>query len=228
MPTEIDGAVELREALSVFTPDLARNLEKQLDRELAPIVQKARGYVPNSATMSNWAAYSASRKGRFPFYNTLEAKAGIKYTTTPSKTNRKGFSYAARVINRSVTGAIVETAGRKRPYGRKQDPYFGDRQAQLAAKEAGVPRKINKRYSQSANPNAGRMFINSLGALYDAGGKRKRGRRSKKMKGRLIYRAWSENEGKVNGAVNTAIDTTIQEFHKRTRGVFTSKTKKAA
>lgn len=228
MPTEIDGAVELRDALSVFTPDLAQNLERQFDKELAPIVMKARGYVPNSATLTNWAVYSASRKGRFPYYNTLEAKAGIKYTTQPSKPNRKGFSYAARIINKSITGAIVETAGRKSPYGRKQDPYFGDRQAQLAAKEAGVPRKINKRYSQSANPNAGRMFINSLGALYDAGGKRKRGRRSRKMKGRLIYRAWKENEGQVNGAVNTAIDKTIQQFHQRTRGFYSTKTKKAA
>ena len=58
MPTEIDGAVELRDALSVFTPDLAQNLERQFDKELAPIVMKARGYVPNSATLTNWAVYS--------------------------------------------------------------------------------------------------------------------------------------------------------------------------
>jgi hypothetical protein len=54
------------------------------------------------------------------------------------------------------------------------------------------------------NPNAGKQFIdaiNATGRIVDANNQTGRGRRSRKMKGRAIYRAWAEDGGKTNAAV---------------------------
>jgi hypothetical protein len=42
------------------------------------------------------------------------------------------------------------------------------------------------------------------------------GRASKKMKGRAIFRAWAEDQGKANAAVVRAIEKSKVEFEKRT------------
>ena len=41
MPTEVKGAVELRKALRAFTPDLAKETQKEIAGVLKPIVSKA-------------------------------------------------------------------------------------------------------------------------------------------------------------------------------------------
>ena len=219
MPVEIDGAVELKAALERFTPDLAYNMEKHIEKALVPIVKEARDLVPAQATLSTWAAYSSKRQGSFPFFNSLQVKAGIKYTTEPTKPNRKGFSYAAMVYNSTASGAIYETAGRKNPYGRPVNPYAGkekditDINPELLA--AYQKKLKNKKYSRSTNPNAGRQFIQSMPPLVDARNNKMRGRRGRNMKGRLIYKAWKHNNGKAYDAVNFAIQDAINEFKKR-------------
>lgn len=227
MATEIDGAVELKAALQRFTPDLAYHMEKRIDKALIPIVKEARDLVPSQATLSTWAAYSMKHIGTFPAFNSLQVKAGIKYTTNPSKPNRKGFSYAAMIYNASVGGAIYETAGRKNPYGRPVNPYAGkekeitDIDPELLA--AYKHKLKNKKYSRSANPNAGRQFIQSMPPLVDARSNKLRGRRGRNMKGRLIYKAWKHNEGRAYNEVNLAIQDAINQFYKRSasRGIKT-------
>lgn len=200
--TELDGAVELREAMQKFTPDLANNLEAYIGYALRPIVMKAKGYVPSEAPLSTWALYSSQRKGKFPYYDSAEIKNGIQSSTEPTKPNRRGFAYAAEIVNDSVVGSIVETAGRKNPYGRKQ-AQKGD---------------TSRKYSQSANPNAGKQFIAALKPLYKVKSKNRKGASGRRrMNGRLIFKAWGEDEGKVNGTVLAVIDKTIQEFHNRTK-----------
>jgi hypothetical protein len=41
------------------------------------------------------------------------------------------------------------------------------------------------------------------------------GRASRKMKGRAIFRAWAEDQGKANAAVVKAIENSKIEFEKR-------------
>jgi hypothetical protein len=43
------------------------------------------------------------------------------------------------------------------------------------------------------------------------------GRASRKMKGRAIFRAWAEDQGKANAGVVKAIEKSKVEFEKRTR-----------
>lgn len=207
LSAELDGAVELRTAMRKFTPNLANNLEAYMAHALRPIVSKARSYVPNQAPLSKWELYSRGRKGKFPYYNSLEIKQGIDSSTEPTKPNRKGFAYAAEVVNSTVVGSIIETAGRKNPNGRKQ-AQKGD---------------TSRKYSQSANPNAGRQFIRALDPIYKVKSKNRKGASGRrKMNGRLIFKAWGQDEGKINGNILGVVDRTIQEFHRQTGGRFTT------
>jgi len=210
LSAEVDGAVELRAAMRKFTPNLANNLEAYIAHALRPIVSKAKGYVPSEAPLSKWALYSRERKGSFPFYDSAEIKAGIEASTEPTKPNRKGFAYAAEVVNSTVVGSIIETAGRKNPNGRKQ-AQRGD---------------TSRKYSQSANPYAGKQFIDALEPIYKAQSKTRKGASGRrKMNGRLIFKAWGEDQGKINGNIISVVDKTIQEFYKRTGSRFDTVTK---
>lgn len=231
LSAEIDGAVELREAMHKFTPDLANNLENEMAKALQPIVTKARGLVPNAAPLSNWQRYSMLHKGKFPIFNANEIRRGIYSSTTPTQPNRKGFSYAAQIVNSTAAGAIYETAGRKNPNGRKQNKMvaYAVKTSPFTQEFGGYRRDTNKKYSSSSNPNAGKQFIDSLPELYKTERiKGQVGRRSRKSDGRLIFKAWGQNQGRVNSAVLTALDTSIKEFHARTNNVSKPFTKKRA
>jgi hypothetical protein len=197
MPTEVVGAVALRKALKQYAPDLAKELTKELGGVLKPIVNEARSFVPLSSPMSGWTKRETSRGARFPKYDSKEIRAGIIYKTTPSKPNRAGFVNAVRIQNKSMQGAIYETAGRKN--GQGQD-WVGPR--------AGG---ASKGVSRSNNPYAGNQFISNLGQLY---GPNKRG--DHRMMGRLIFRAWDKTQGKANAAVFKSIENTTAKFNRRT------------
>ena len=122
MPVELKGADKLRKALRKFEPDLAKAQTKEMTAALKPITNKARGFMPASGSqLSGWTKASSSAETtnyrHFPKYDQTEAKRGVKYSTSPSKPNKRGFVSLARIINSSAGGAIYETAGRKNPQG---------------------------------------------------------------------------------------------------------------
>lgn len=220
MPTEVKGAVELRKALRQFTPDLAKETQKEIAGILKPITSKARGFIPSTAPLSGWAKGGNGAWGS-RVWSSGEAKRGIGYKTTPSKANRSGFRSLARIVNASPSGSIYETAGRLNPQGRPQ--------AKLA--QVVAPNHVNfgktirsgsKNESMSNNPNAGQQFIDAMNRTSPIVNAYKRdqgqsGRASRKMKGRAIFRAWAEDGGKANAAVVQAIEKSKVEFEKRVR-----------
>ena len=118
MPASVKGAVELRKALRKFSPDLAKELPKDVAAALKPITKAARGYLPDDGDiLSGWLPRENSQ-ARFPTYSARLVKSGIGYKTTPSKPNRRGFRSLARVFNKTAAGAIYETMGRKTPQSR--------------------------------------------------------------------------------------------------------------
>jgi hypothetical protein len=118
MPVAVKGGLALRKSLRQFTPDLAKQLPKDMAIALKPVVKTARGYMPSdNQVLSNWRPRDNSQ-ARFPVYTARIAKAGIGYKTTPSKPNRRGFRSLARLFNKTAAGAIYETAGRKTPGSR--------------------------------------------------------------------------------------------------------------
>jgi hypothetical protein len=213
MPIEIVGANNAIRALADFSPDLARATETRLYEALSPMVRKARGFLPASAPLSNWQDKGQSAMGqkyrRFPLYNAISAKRGIDYTITPSKPNRKGWVTLAAIYNSDPAGVIYETAGRKNPNGQKPAKRQWSYTQQRWVYDS------SKKFSHSLNPNAGKQFIGSLGALYNAFPRPvgKRGRSSRKNKGRVIFRAWAEDGGKTNSLVLSAIDDAVTQFY---------------
>jgi len=203
MATTLKGAKELRTALRKFEPDLASEMQTEVAALLKPIVKKARGFIPSDFTPSNWRA--DSKTGKWPIYNATLMRRGIGYKTTPTKPNRRGFIYAASIANKTASGAIFETAGRKNPGGMQKAPK-------------GTPR-TNKNFSHSNNPLAGSQFISALdnASPLKQGNVRGQGsgRRGRYMVGRLIYRAWAEDGGKTYAAVTKAIEGAADKFRAR-------------
>lgn len=197
MATEVVGAIALRKALSQYAPDLAKELTKELGAVLKPIVNEARSFVPLQSPMSGWSETDNPR-GRFPKYNALEIRKGIIYKTTPSMPNRAGFVNNIRIQNKSMIGAIYETAGRKNGQG----------QDWVGPKAGGASKGV----SRSNNPYAGNQFISNLGQLY---GPARKG--DHRMMGRLIFRAWAKTQGRANASVLKAIENTSTKFNNRTQ-----------
>ena len=110
MATEIKGVKQLRYALRNFEPDLAKETQKEMAAALKPIVQNARNLVPSVSPLSGWRPRAMS-EARFPAWDSKIAKRGITFSTSPSKPNYRGWSYAASIRNKSAVGAIYERAG---------------------------------------------------------------------------------------------------------------------
>lgn len=185
---ELRGNLDLRKALRDFTPDLEKNLKKDLRLALKPVVEKAKGFAPTTSPLSGWSSRSFG-EGRFPKYNRSTVVRGITYSTSAGRVTKRGFTSMAAIVNQSAAGAIYETAGRKNPNGQ---PWEGPK-----------AKGSSKGISRSSNPNAGRDFINNLPPLVN----------TQEGKGRLIYRAWAANQGVAKGAVLKAIDETTKEFY---------------
>jgi hypothetical protein len=117
-------------------------------------------------------------------------RKGIVYRTGAYKANRNGFQSMFYIANTSAPGAIYETAGRKSPAGQ---PWYGP------IKGGGGDHD----FSHSANPDAGRNFVQHMPPLYGQG----------KQRGRLIYKAWEKDEGKATLGVMKAIEKTVNAFN---------------
>jgi len=215
MPAEVKGAIALRKALREFTPDLAKETQKEIASVLKPITATARGFIPSSAPLSGWAKSNNGTWGN-RVWSSSEAKRGIGYKTTPSKPNRSGFRSLATIFNASASGSIYETAGRLNPQGRPQAP-MSEVVAPRHENFGKMIRSGSKGQSMSNNPNAGQQFIDAMNRTSPIVNAYKRvegqsGRASRKMKGRAIFRAWAEDGGKANAAVIKAIEKSKAKF----------------
>lgn len=184
MPVVVEGIVGFRKALNKLAPDIKKEMDKEVREALKPIIADARSKVPAMAPGGlfnyNYPGYErksrTGRKNGFPSYDPKAVRKGLIYKVTPSRMRNTGFITLFTLLNRSATGAIIETAGRANP--------------------GGNPR------SQSNNPNAGQRFIgamNGVGVLVDYAG------RGKESTGRLLYAAYARNQGKALDATMKAI-----------------------
>ena len=214
MPIVLSGVEQTIAMLGRFQPHAAKAVQQKVKQATRPLVAKARGFAPATSPLSGWGKEVGAWAGRA--YNGLDVKLGIGFDDTPTKPNRKGFSYSAYIYNKSAAGQIYETAGRRHPNGRSWAPsvqHYADAGTQAARPDYMV-RSSDKKYSQSANPKAGKQFIDSMDPIYKATRvKGQRGRSSKKQNGRLIFKAWGEDNGKVLGAVAAAYNEVINRFN---------------
>jgi len=202
MPAEVTGALELRRALKKLAPDLAKESQREISGLLRSITNKARGFVPSEAPLSGWGKAVGVWGTSARRYDSGEIKRGITFSAAPSKANKNGFRSLATIYNKSAAGAIYETAGRKNPMGQPSQASTRGKYSSYIDTSS----KVNK----SANPNAGKQFIGAMGEMYKAQRQEGQGGRvSRKMNGRLIFRAWGEDNGKVNARVLKAIEKSV-------------------
>jgi hypothetical protein len=194
MPVEVKGLIELQKALREFSPDLDKQLSKDVRAILKPIVQTARSYAtPTIPGLSNWTFGGKAKQisvhtsmfgvsaSNFPKYNAAAVRAGIKYSIRKSRPNKKGWSAIYSIINTTAAGQIMETAGRKNFAGSSK--------------------------SKSMNPYAGYHFNLALNTQSELAGKGT-------LRGRLMYRAWAEDQTKATNAVLRAIQISKINFAK--------------
>jgi hypothetical protein len=204
MPVEVKGFVELRKALHQFAPDLEKNLNKEVRAIMSPVLRDAKSYLPNEIPgLRSWtsgtkgkritAKTSGFARRKFPLYNGANARSGVTLTIGNTKRNSKGFVTAYRINNKDAGGAIYETAGRVNPSGQPWVGPYGS---------------SNHKLSHSYNPNAGQHFINSMGRIGQ-------GSQRQSMRGRVIFRAWNENEGRAQAKTVKAIEATIITLSRR-------------
>lgn len=199
MPVELDNAVALSKALKQYAPELAKETQKEIAGHLRKVVSRARGFVPSESPLSGWENQTGIWEYRA--FKTGIMKRGIGYSTTPTKPNQRGFRSLATIFNKSAAGAIYETAGRKNPQGLPPAERVRKYRGGKFIREWQTDNTVNK----SANPNAGKQFINALPPLVDSQQSNSPGRRTRKTKGRLIFRAWAEDQGRTTAAVVKAI-----------------------
>lgn len=208
MPVVVDGVPELKRALKKFAPDLLKEMNAEIKVALKEVTDDARRKVPSQApgNLYNWndngkeAISRTSRDRAFPKYNGDLIRRGLTYSLGRQKRNSQGFSGLYSLFNRSAAGMIVEWAGRVNPYGRTQKA--GRRYAQSS-----------KNIGQSNNPNAGRIFV---GAMNDFG-PLKQYDKFDRGKGRLLYSAYADNNGKALDATFKAIDKASRALNARTK-----------
>lgn len=200
MPATVSNVAALRKGLKKLTPQIAVESQKEISGLVRSVTNKARGFVPSQAPLSGWGNKVGVWANRA--YDSGEIRRGITFSTAPSRPNRNGFRSMATIYNKSVAGAIYETAGRKNPMGQPSQASTRGRFSSYVD----TSNKVNK----SANPNAGKQFIDSMGEIYKAQRVQGQGGRvSRKMNGRLIFRAWGEDQGKTNALVIKAIEKSL-------------------
>lgn len=203
MPVVVEGIVGLRKALKNYAPDLQKQMDAEVRIALKDVIKDARSRVPDSTRFYNWQDTGIERKSRtgrdraFPAYNPTLIRRGMTYSLGRQRRNRSGFVSLFTLFNKSAIGAIVETAGRANPSGSNR--------------------------SESNNPDAGRNFNTTLSNQVGALRSYKNG--DQKSRGRLLFAAYADNQGKALDAIMKAIDKATNQFNAR---VAADKTKVAA
>lgn len=211
MPVNITGVQGTLKAMRQFDPDLAKQMNKQIKNAMIPIRDKARGYAPaNTQMLSNWTKAGGSdetiKYRAFPKYDQSETQKGIIYKQSANKPNRNGFQAVYFIANNSAGGAIYETAGRKSGLGGRPTTHQARLKGGGKFTQSGTRRDNN-----SLNPNAGKQLMAPMGPLV---GNYDQSRSSRTAAtGRLIYRAWGEDQGRVTHAVQLAINIAVATFN---------------
>jgi hypothetical protein len=179
--------------LNKFAPDLAKELTKEITTSLKVIQRSARGFVPSSApsNLYNWDRVSSSNPKTF--------NASGRVRAFPR--------YDAAVIKRG----IVYRTGYGKPNSKGFRSLFRVRNNSAAGaiyETAGRKNPNGDPKSKSNNPTAGARFVQQ-GPLYG------RKRDGQDMRGRVIFRAWEQDEGKQTEAIFKAIETARLKLNKR-------------
>ena len=193
MPVEVKGVMALRKALNAYAPDLAKELNVEITKSLKIIQKSARGFVPNNAPggLYNWQ-FDPARK----------ITAENSMFKTFSKKGRVRFFPLYDSIE--VKNGIVYRTGYSKPNRRGFRSLF--RVKNMSA--AGAIYETAGRIHPDGVTASGARFVQQ-GPIYG------RKRDGQDIRGRLLYRAWEQDEGKQIVLIFKAIETARVKFEKR-------------
>jgi hypothetical protein len=216
MPAEVVGVKDVLNGLSFIDEDLRLRISNAIDPLMRAVAEKAKGFVPsNTQVLSGWSKTLSSNVDRpFPKYDGSVVKAGIGYNPGKNVATKNGWQVSQYVYNVSRAGSIYETAGRLNPQGRAPFTFRYEGSGTYVRKSA---KSQALDFYDSNNPFASQQFIGALEPVTKP--KRvpgARGATGRKMQGRLIYKAWAQDNVKVYEAILKAIDKTAVEFTRKT------------
>ena len=192
----IEGLDNTIKALRKIDPTIYKEMNREIRPEMKRLQKKAQQFLPNTIVgLSNWikpqSSDAKSRTNRtrpFPHYDAKLARKGIVYTLGNKRQNGNNWVAMFSLINKNASGAIIETAGRK-------SGLSGSKDSQSNNKAAGA------HFTQAIQGGVGHLAAIGKGS---------------KQRGRVIFRAVSEDEGVVRGkivdAVNRASTKLVKEM----------------
>ena len=217
MPYAIEGLEQTLKALRKFSPDIYKEMNNEIRPELRRITDNAKSKLPfkiDGLSKFKYYATKSESKRKFPIYNTADARKGITFSMGRQKANRSGWVNRYVIWNQSAAGAIIETAGRRNPDGRAAamslmlKEYGGIQGITYKAKggsrkKAGYTPDSKGYYSN--NPFAGYHFVHSIGDQLPM----KSVGRGMKNRGRVIFAAVEEDQGKAKAAIERAVNKAV-------------------
>jgi hypothetical protein len=196
MSVELKGVKETLRAIRKVDPELLKEMNKEIKGIMIPIRDKARGYAPTAAPggLYNWDEGSSGKKitARNSSFRTFNESGSLRrFPLYDAEAARKGIYYSAAPSERNKNGFRAMY-------------YIANKSASGAIYEtAGRTNPGGSPKSKSNNPGAGANFVSRMGPLYG----------DVPSRGRMIFRAWSEDQGKAQAAVVKAIQNTIAAFN---------------
>ena len=197
MSVKLDGVKETLRAIRKIDPELLKEMNKEIKGVMIPIRDKARGYAPTAAPggLYNWdeGAYTKKITARNSAFRTFNSEGRLRrFPLYQAEVARKGIYYTAAPSKRNRNGwssryivANASASGAIYETAGRKNPGGSSR-------------------SKSNNPGAGANFINRMGPLYG---------QDQASRGRMIFRAWYENQGRAQAAVVKAIENAIAAFN---------------
>lgn len=205
MAVVLEGGLDTLKALRKFTPDLYKEMNKEIRAAMSEVVQDAKGKLPKTIPgLSQWSQPNKYYgQQNFPKYNQAVIRRGIQYSTRSSRPNRSGFMILYSLLNKTAAGAIAETAGTIN-MGKGQ-PWVGPREDRSF---------VGRKQSHSPNPKAGAHFIDAIDK--EIGGLQRVGSIAKNKRGRILYAALAEKQGKTQDKIMFAIKKAVDQFNATT------------
>jgi len=197
MPVSLEGVKGTIAALRKYDPELLKEMNQEIKSVMLPIRDKARSYAPSPVpgNLYNWNEGTKGRKitARNSAFRTLNVgKSGRLFPLYDHQEAVKGIYYSQSPTKRNNSGwqALY---------------YVANTSASGSIFEtAGRKNPSGSNRSKSNNPGAGANFLNRMGPLYGSGNE---------QRGRMIYLAWAEDQGKAQAAVIAAIFNTCNAFN---------------
>jgi len=218
-PLHVVGVKDVLNGLSFIDENMRHKIRVVIDPLMRGVAIKAKSMVANNGSvLSGWVKPLSSEDINyrpFPKYDASVVRAGIGYNPGENKTTKNGFKVSNYVYNVSRAGSIYETAGRLNPKGRAPFQMVTSKGASGTYSKRSPKSRAFEEY-KSNNPFASEQFITALEPVTSQPKIKDVRSGGRKTKGRLIYKAWAQDSGKVYEAIVAAINASATDFNRMT------------